>query len=173
MPLIVILFVLVAYRYGYLAVKAEVASVKENEAARLKTLAKYMALLAEKPELEKELAALKETRKSENSHLLEGQTPSIAAAALQETVNGMIAGRGGTISSGRIGKSEPLGKFIVLNVSIDTTIPDVRALADILYAIETQSPYLVVKELDARVKNFKEPKELMVKLDISALTGGK
>ena len=172
-PLIIILFILVAYRYGYLEVRAKEASVKEEEAARLKMLAKYMALLAGKPELEKELAALKETRKSENSQLLEGQTPSIAAAALQETVKGMITGRGGTISSERIGKSEALGKFIVLNISMDTTIPDVRALADILYAIEARTPSLVVKEVDARVKNFKEPKELLVKLDISALTTGK
>ncbi len=172
-PLMAILFILVAYRYGYQEVRAKEASVKEAEAARLKVLGKYMALIAQKPEMQKELAALKETSKAENSQLLEGQTPSIAAAALQETVKGMVTGRGGTISSERIGKSEALGKYIVLNVSMDTTIPDVRALADILYAIESQTPSLVVKEVDARVKNFKEPKELLVKLDISALTTGK
>ena len=170
-PLMAILFILVAYRYGYQEVRAKEASVKEAEAARLKVLG--TRLIAQKPEMQKELAALKETSKAENSQLLEGQTPSIAAAALQETVKGMVTGRGGTISSERIGKSEALGKYIVLNVSMDTTIPDVRALADILYAIESQTPSLVVKEVDARVKNFKEPEELLVKLDISALTTGK
>lgn len=172
-PVMIMLFILIAYRYGYLGVKAEVSSVKEAEAARVKMLAKYMALLAEKPALEKELAALKEERKSENSQLLEGQTPSIAAAALQETVKEMITGRGGTISSERIGKPEALGKFTLLTVSMDTSIPDVRALSDILYAIESRTPSLVVREVDARVKNFKEPKELLVKLDVSALTAGK
>ncbi|MGD0280865.1 MAG: type II secretion system protein GspM [Dissulfurispiraceae bacterium] len=172
-PLMIILFVLVAYRYGYLGVKAQVASVKETEAAKLKILAKYMALLAEKPALEKELSALKEKRKSENSQFSEGQTPSIAAAGLQDIVKGIVTGRGGTITSERIGKSETLGKLIVLNVSMDTTIPDVRALADILYAIETRTPSLVVKEVDGKVKNFREPKELLVKLDISAITAGK
>ena len=95
MPLMAILFILVAYRYGYQGIHAEVASLKENEASKSKTLAKYTDLFAQKPEMEKQLAALKEERKAENSKLIEGQTPSIAAAALQETVNGMITARGG------------------------------------------------------------------------------
>ena len=67
-------------------------------------------------------------------------------------------------------KPETLGKFTLITVSMDITLPDVRALADILYAIETRTPYLVVKELDVRVSNFKEPKALAAKLDVSALT---
>jgi hypothetical protein len=31
----------------------------------------------------------------------------------------------------------------------------------------------VVKELDVRIRDFRNPKELMVKLDVSAITGGK
>ncbi len=172
-PLMSILFILVAYRYGYMEVKAELASVKENEAARTKTLAQYMALFAGKPELEKQLAALKEIAKMQDSRIVEGKTPSIAAAALQESVKGMITARGGIISSERIVKPETLGKFMVVTVSMDMSVPDIRALADILYNIETQTPYLVVKELDARSKSFKDPKDLMVKLDVSALTRGK
>ena len=52
-------------------------------------------------------------------------------------------------------------------------IPDSRILSEVLYSIETRTPFLVVKELDARVKNYRDPRELMVKLDVSALTGGK
>ncbi len=170
MPLITILFILVVYRYGYQGIHAEVASLKEAEVSKAKTLAKYMAIFAEKPEMEKQLAALKEERKAENLKLIEGQTPSIAAAALQETVTGMITARGGSVSSQRVAKPETLGKFTLITVSMDITLPDVRALADILYAIETRTPYLVVKELDVRVSNFKEPKALAAKLDISALT---
>lgn len=172
-PLIVVLFAAVVYRYGYQEVGSEIDSVKEEEAAGTKTLAKYMTLLAEKPEMERSLSSLKEAGKALDPKLVEGQTPSIAAAALQETVKGIITGRGGSISSERAGKPEPLGKFIVINVSMDLTLPDVRALADVLYALETHTPYLVVKELDARVKNLKEPRELAVKLDISALTRGR
>lgn len=172
-PVIVLLFGLVAYQYGYLRVKTELSSVRESAEVKIRTLEKYNALIAEKPQLEKKLAALKETRKAEESKLIEGQTTSLAAALLQDGVKGILAGRGATISSERVGKPEDLGGFKVINTSIDTVMPDARALADILYSIETRTPYLVVKELDARVRNYQHPKELTVKLDVSALSVGK
>jgi len=169
----VLLLGLVIYQYGYVKVQAEISSIKESQAIKTKTLEKYAALLSERPQLEKRLAALKEARKADDSKIIEGQTPSIAAATLQDTVKGIVTGRGGTISSERVGKPEDLGKFKVITVSIDIVMPDTRALSDVLYSIETRTPYLVVKELDARIRNFREPKELTVKLDVSALTGGK
>lgn len=172
-PLILILLCLVLYEYGYLRVQSEIASIKEDQALKMKTLEKYSALISEKPELEKELIGLKETRKAEDSKLIEGQTLSLAAATLQDMVKGIIVGRGGTISSERVGKPEDRGKFKVISVSIDAVLPDARALSDILYSIETRTPYLVVKELDTRVRDYRNPKELMVKLDVSALTTAK
>lgn len=172
-PLILILLCLVLYEYGYLRIQSEIASIKEEQALKMKTLEKYSALIAEKPQLEKELVALKETRKAEDTKLIEGQTLSLAAATLQDMVKGIIVGRGGTISSERVGKPEDRGKFKVISVSIDAVLPDARALSDILYSIETRTPYLVVKELDTRVRDYRNPKELMIKLDVSALTTAK
>jgi len=88
-------------------------------------------------------------------------------------VKGIVIGRGGVISSERVGKPAEFGNFRTVNVTIDAVVPDVRALGDILYSIETRTPHLVVKELDTRVRNFRDPKELMVKMDIIALTGGR
>ncbi|MFN3480265.1 MAG: type II secretion system protein GspM [Thermodesulfovibrionales bacterium] len=172
-PLILILLCLVLYEYGYLRVQSEITSIKEEQAVKMKTLEKYNALIYERPQLERELNRLKETRKAEDSKLIEGQTLSLAAATLQDMVKGIIVGRGGTISSERVGKPEDRGKFKVISVSIDAVLPDARALGDILYSIETRTPYLVVKELDTRVRDYRNPKELMVKLDVSALTTAK
>jgi hypothetical protein len=88
-------------------------------------------------------------------------------------VKSSITGRGGTISSERVGKQEDLGKFKVISVSVDSVIPDSRALSEIIYSIETRTPYLVIKELDARIRNYRDPRDLMVKLDVKALTAGK
>jgi len=123
--------------------------------------------------MEKRLELLKETRKVENAKLFDGQTASISTAALLETAKGIVMGRGGKILSERVGKPEPSGKFTVITASIDATLPDSRALGDILYSIETRTPYLVVRDVDIRIKALNEPKELSIKLDISALTGGK
>jgi hypothetical protein len=172
-PFIIILICLTAYQYGYVKSMSDLASIRQEQASRMKMLKKYVDVISEKPALEKTIAALKEERKADNTKLIEGQTPSLAAAALQESVKDAITGKGGSISSERVGKPDDYGTFRIITVSIDATLPDVRALSDVLYSLETRTPYLVVKELDARVRNFREPKELMVKLDVSALTSAK
>lgn len=169
----VMLLGLVIYQYGFLRVQSEIASIKDEQDLKKRTLEKYVALISERPQLEKKLTTLKEMRTANDSKIIEGQTPSLAAATLQDTVKGIVTGRGGTISSERVGKPEDLGRFKIISISIDTILPDTRALNDILYSIETRTPYLVVKELDARVRNYRDPKDFTVKLDISAITGGK
>ena len=201
-PVLLGLLSLVIYQYVYLDVRTQKASIREQRDAKMKTLYKYVALIAEKPELEKQLAALKEQEKALRAKFIDGEPISLASANMQGMVKGIVTGRGGTITSERIGKPEDLekapllpagpaapaakaavGKKIVkpveapkiqvLNVSIDATLPDTAALADILYSIETRTPSLVVKELDTRVRNFKEPRELMVRIDAVGLYGGK
>ena len=172
-PLMLILVFLVVYQYGYVGIRSDLASIKEEQAVKTKLLSKYMSLLAEKPLIEKQISSLKAERKSDDSKLIEGQTPSLAAATLQEIIKGIVLEKKGTISSERVGKPEDLGKFKVITVSIDAVLPDTAALSEILYSIETRTPYLIVKELNASVRNVRGPKDLMVKMDISALTGGK
>lgn len=172
-PLMAVLVGVITYQYGYLRVQEELAGIKEEQAMKQKTLEKYVALISEKPGLEKELAALKELRKAEDTKLIEGQTPSLAAATLQESVKGIVTSRGGTISSERVGKPEDFDAFKLITVSLDAVFPDARVLSDVLFSIETRTPYLVVKELDVRVRNLRDPRDLMVKLDNSALLGGK
>jgi hypothetical protein len=61
----------------------------------------------------------------------------------------------------------------MVTVTIDAILPDTRALGNTLLAIETQTPYLVVRELDVRIRNFRDPKDLTIKLKVSGLTGGR
>jgi len=171
--LAVVLLGLTVYEYGYVRVRSELSSMEEVASARTEILEKYLSIIADKPRLEENFLALKEVRKTENSKIIEGQTPSVAAAALQNAVKGLITARGGAISSERVDKPEDMGKFKMITITIDATMPDIRVLNDALYAIETQMPYLVIQELDARVIAYREPKDLMIKLKISGLTGGK
>lgn len=172
-PLMILLSGLFIYKYGYLQIHSNLGSIREGQAVKTRTLGKYITLISEKPQIEKQLASLKEARNAESSKLIEGQTLSLAAATLQDIIKGIITGRGGTISSERVGKPEDFRSFKAMNVSIDAVIPDTRALADILYSIETRTPYLVVKELDVRPRDIRNPRELMIKLDVSAMTTAK
>lgn len=172
-PLMIVLLGFVLYQYVYLRIQSDVASIKESQSIKTRTLEKYISLIAEKSDIEKSLASLKESRKADDVKLIEGETLSLASATLQEMVKDIVTRSGGTISSQRVGKPEDLGKFKVITVSMDTILPDPRALRDILYAIETQTPYLIVKDLDARIRNYKDPRDQVVKLDVSALTNSR
>jgi hypothetical protein len=172
-PVLVILAGLLVYQYGYLGLQDSMRSMKDTEAVKMKTLQKYTDFVAKKPEFERRLAALKEARKADEAKLIEGQTPSVAAASLQNSIKSLVTAKGGTISSERVEKPEDVDKFKVISVSIDGVVPDMRFLNEILFAMETQTPSLVIRELDVRVKDFREPKELMVRLKVSGMTAGK
>lgn len=171
-PLLLILAGLLFYQYVYLNVQTDIESLKERQAMKTATLEKYISLLAEKPDLEKRLAALKDIWEEQDSKLVEGQTLSVAAASLQDTIKNIVASSRGTITSERVGKPEDEGNFKKIVVSIDTVLPDIRALSDVLYSIETNIPYLTIHELDVRIRNYRDPRELIVKFQISALTKG-
>lgn len=171
-PFIIILLGAVIYEYGYLRVQSELSNLKDTVASRSQILAKYRAMIADKPRLEQTLAAVKEIRKAENSRLIEGQTLSVAAAGLQSVIKEMITSRGGSIASERVERAETTGKFRIVSVIFDAIVPDTKALAEALYAIETQTSYLVIRELDVRIRNFNNPRDLTVRLKVSGLTGG-
>ncbi|MEN6623481.1 MAG: type II secretion system protein GspM [Smithella sp.] len=171
-PFIVILLGAVIYEYGYLRVQSELSNLRETVASRSRILAKYRAVIADKPRLEQTLASEKEIRKAENSRLIEGQTLSVAAASLQSVIKETITSRGGSIASERVERAETTGKFRIVSVIVDAIIPDTKALTETLYAIETQTTYLVIRELDIRIRNFNNPRDLTVRLKVSGLTGG-
>jgi hypothetical protein len=172
-PLAIILMGLTIYEYGYQTVQSEIGSAKEMEFEKQKILKKYLTQIADKPGLEAKLVQLQTARKRDGVKMIEGETPAVAAASLQTMVNNLITFQGGTVASERIEKPEEWEKFQIITMTVDATMPDVRALSDTLYAIETQTPYLVVRELDSMVRNYQTPKELTVKLKLSALTGGR
>jgi hypothetical protein len=173
LPFAVILLGVVFYEYVYVAVQAELQSIDEAKEVKQKTLEKYINTITQKGDLENRINALKESRKSEESNMVEGQTPSVAAANLQNMIKGIIAGKGGTISSERVEKSEDLQRLKIITVTVDTVLPETKALHDILFLFETNPVTLLMRELDVRVRNMREPRELMVKFKVSAMNIGK
>jgi hypothetical protein len=172
-PVLVILAGFLLYEYGFLGLREEMRTLRESESVKAATLQKYAGLASSRPVLEKKLTSLKETRKAYDARLIEGQTPSVAAAALQNSIKGVVTAKGGTVSSEQVEKPEKMDSFTVIAVTVESMVPDIRNLADILFALETQTPSLVVNELDIRVKNFRDPRELMVRFKVSGMTSGK
>jgi hypothetical protein len=170
-PVTLILAGFLFYDYGIVNLYRQAEEMKEQHDAKMKMLKKYTALLAQKPSLEKQIVALKEARKKEDAKMMTAQTITIASANLQNAVKGIITGRNGVINSERVEKMETTGKFKIISVTFDAVFPDMRALSDTLLTLETQTPYLVVKEVDVRVRNYNDPRDLIVKLNVAALAG--
>lgn len=173
LPAALLLSGLAFHDYVYTALRAELASLQEIRESKQKTLEKYVNTISQKHALENRIHDLKESRKREESNRVEGQTPSVAAANLQNMIKGIIVGKGGTISSERVEKPEDLRRLNVITVSVDATLPETKALHDILHLFETHPVTLLMRELDVRVRNLRDPRELMVKFRVSAVNSGK
>ncbi|MDA8388849.1 MAG: hypothetical protein M0Z58_09340, partial [Nitrospiraceae bacterium] len=118
-PTALILAALVFYQNVLMKNGDSLAALKDREAAAARALKKYGRLIREKPLIEKKLESMKESRIAREADIFEGQSLSIASAALQETVKNIVSGGGGAVSSERIGKTGPLGGFMVISASFE------------------------------------------------------
>ena len=83
------------------------------------------------------------------SPFLEGQTVTLAGAALQQRIERGVAGAGGVLLSSQVDLDGPQSKdrFLSLTVSLDITEPNLQAF---LYDLEAGTPYLFVDSFEAR-----------------------
>jgi len=137
-------------------------------------LERYRRVAAQAPELRQALEVMKE--KDGRRFYLKNTAPNLANAELSDLVRGAIENNGGRITTSQNPGARDEGSFrqLTVNVQFFASTP---ALAKILYALDTQVPYLVVDNMSVRPLNafrgFKpaagqEP-ENNVQLDVSAL----
>jgi hypothetical protein len=113
-------------------------------------LARYRRVSAQAPEYRAALDAMKE--KNGRTFFLKNTAPNLAGAELQELVRGAIEGNGGRITTSQNPAPKEDGRFkqITVNTQFFASTPN---LQKILYAIETQQPYLVVENITLRPLN--------------------
>jgi general secretion pathway protein M len=133
----------------------------------------YRRVAAQAPEYRRALDVMRE--KDARRFFLKNTAANLAGAELQEIVRAAVEGNGGriTISQNQAPKDDGRYRQIGLNVQFFATTPN---LQKILYALETQQPYLVVENLTLRPLNAfrgfrpaagQEP-EINVQLDVAA-----
>ncbi len=171
-PILIILSLMILYKYGYGWLRSDLAEKREALSVKEKTLDQYRSLIAERSQVEQRLGALREERNASLPRLITGETPSVSAALLQDGIREILVQHGGTISSERVGQPERRDLLHNISVQFDAVLPDASALRDALYALETADQYLVVNTLDVRVQNMRRPGSLIVKMKVSALSAG-
>ncbi len=110
----------------------------------------YRRVAAQAPEYRKALDVMRE--KDAKRFFLKNTAANLAGAELQELVRAAVEGNGGriTISQNQAAKDDGRYRQIGVNVQFFATTPN---LQKILYALETQQPYLVVENLTLRPLN--------------------
>ena len=110
----------------------------------------YRRVAAQAPEYRKALDGMRQ--RDAKRFFLKNTAANLAGAELQELVRAAVEGNGGriTISQNQAAKDDGRYRQIGINVQFFASTPN---LQKILYALETQQPYLVVENLTLRPLN--------------------
>jgi general secretion pathway protein M len=111
-------------------------------------LARYEKLNTSRQELEKTLQQVHATQGSEG-RLFMGASTQLVGAAIQNRLKALIEAGGGVLISMQMlpVREEEGFRRVPMSISLRATI---ESLQPILYAIETNSPYLFIENLEAR-----------------------
>ena len=103
------------------------------------------------------------------SPFLEGQTITIAGAALEQRVGAAVAKAGGALISSQVEVDDPEAKngFVKLTAAIEVGQPE---LQPILYDIEAGMPYVFVDKLSIQSpEDFGEPESGRMRMTVSVV----
>jgi hypothetical protein len=132
-------------------------------------IARYGRLAAKQSAVEALLSDL-DTRQSDSGIYLRGSTDALAAVELQDRINKQAKRTGGTLRSIQVLKSETNESFKLVAIKVDL-ITTMSALHKLLYSLEVERPFVVIRNLDIKSvrrrvdKRTKEP-ILSIKFEI-------
>ncbi|MCB1801378.1 MAG: hypothetical protein KDI82_06795 [Gammaproteobacteria bacterium] len=139
------------------------AGVDENFDMR-RDITRYRHLLAEKPALE-QLAERLRTNDPLAPVTLTGGNPALAAAELQQRLQEAARKNGVRVISLRILESESEGPLE--RIGVDTRMQtDIRGLRNMLFELETGSPYMFLDGLSIRTRNTRRRQSTGENLDV-------
>lgn len=140
LPLAAIFFAMCVF----VVVPAVLAFRAQSEDTRqaLHQLAVYRAEAGIRPALERELKEARQ-RLSSVPGQIAGTNAPLAQAALQSDVKALVDRNGGNIVSAQIVPTTKTDGFETISVQYDLVVPVTR-LSDLMYAIESHTPYLFI-----------------------------
>jgi general secretion pathway protein M len=109
-------------------------------------LQRYQRLAAEAPQLQKRLQALRDNAPF-GDYLLSGASSALAAAALQQRLQTLVQAQNGRVLSTRVMRPQQDGDFEQVSVNARLQV-DLAGLQGLLQGLETQTPYLYVRNLN-------------------------
>ena len=142
------------------------AEQRQDIEMKERTLEKYLKFIKNQAELQQTLKNL--TREEVETHLslLQGETPSLAAADIQKIVDKIAETSDLEIKSVKVMNPGQKEDFTTIPVRVQFT-SDLTRMVKFIESIETNRKLLTIPDLKIRVKNRRKPKEISVTLEIS------
>ena len=112
-------------------------------------LEKNLRYIGQKEQLNAALEAARNDIKARESKLLTGDTPSVNASDLQETVQALAVKEGTQVITTRVLNPEPTGAFSKIAIQMEVG-GQVEQIATLVRGIETSPKLLIIEEINVR-----------------------
>lgn len=123
--------------------------VKNQLESQPQLLQKNLRYLAQKDALASALETARAQIKMQEPKLLTGDTPSVSASDLQETVQAMAAREGTQVITTRVLNPEAAGSFSKIGIQLEIS-GQIQQIANLVRGIETAPKLLVIDEINVR-----------------------
>jgi len=123
--------------------------VKSQLESQPQLLAKNLRYLSQKETLRASLENLRDQIKAYETKLLTGDTPSVSASDLQETVQGLAAREGTQVITTRVLNPEPATSFSKIGIQMEIG-GQIQQVASLVKALEASPKLLVIDEITVR-----------------------
>jgi Type II secretion system (T2SS), protein M subtype b len=162
-------------RFGVSWLRDYRAEVKEDIQATADRIARYQRDIGRAPEISRSLEALRIRYKETVSQLVPGDSPTLAAAALQERISSLASQKNISIQTTQVMKDEQVGPFKKVALRI-TASAELRDFADFLSALEygplrVSIPFIEVTRRGAVVRG-QTPRAVSATLEVAGIIQG-
>jgi len=142
--------------------------IEEEIPTKRMQLEKYRQFVAGKAKAEQDLQRIENLAKRSSNKLLSGNTSPLAAANLQEILKTLSAKNMIKIRSEKVLDSKQYDYYVQIPVQIEfmSTITD---LTNFLYDIETYQKILTIVDLNIRVANRRDPRDVHATIVVAGL----
>jgi ACT domain-containing protein len=123
--------------------------VKRQLESQPQLLAKNLRYVSQKEAMLAALDAVRVETKAQEPKLLTGDTPSVSASDLQETVQALASREGTQVITTRVLNPEPAGSFSKIGIQMEIG-GQIQQLANLIKGIETSPKLLVIDEINVR-----------------------
>jgi ACT domain-containing protein len=151
--LVILTVIILAAFFGKLAVLTPFLERREWVKSQLESqpqlLAKNLRYLSQRESLRASLETLRAQIKAYETNLLTGDTPSVSASDLQETVQGLAAREGTQVITTRVLNPEPASSFSKIGIQMEIG-GQIQQVAGLVKALEASPKLLVIDEITVR-----------------------